>query len=425
MDRMKKYILLICAAAMLLLPFLYGCLGADLEECPPGLNYSISFEYLIHPKDPADLFTEDVEKVTVYVFDAISGNCVYSETTSAYAWQQGGKNDYAMSLPLNAGDYDIIIWGWGYEKEEYYDRAMNLGTATPVVRNVPTVSTVTSDTRLTDPGVQLRINTTTEDSDTVENKIERTFFGQLRVNIPPMTANSPAVRDTIPLLNIANRIRVVIKNAQENGNRIPDWANNLRASLVGTNQAYYFNPLDMDRTKRPVGWLPPVTDNNRYAPYFVSTSFGVTYKAYNKHLTDEILVENQIVNYGTEGIDSLYIADISTMRMIAGDEDLALHVEWDGPGLADDIKLLNIDKTGHPENDGLIIREFKKYYNTAYYRDPTEEEIQYELDRQYDWIVFIELPNNLGDTRMTATLYMIDWSVVDDGGDIGNSDVKF
>jgi hypothetical protein len=216
----------------------------------------------------------------------------------------------------------------------------------------------------------------------------------------------------------------VIENAQE---RLPEYWKDLKVSIVGANQAYFFNPREVGRTKSP-GYTPPYADaSSNNAPFFdpSNSAFPVTYKAYNKHLTDEILVEDEIVNYGNPGIDSVFIADVSTMRMIAGDEDLAIRVEWDGPGKADDLKLLNIDKTGTPSNDGLIVREFKNYYQTAYYRNPSSAEIQYELDSHFEWIIFLRLPSNLGDTHMTAQLYIHDWTVIDSGDDAGGSDVKF
>jgi hypothetical protein len=414
MDIIKKIYKMALVMAIVLTS-LSGCVGSNLDDCPPGLNYSLAFQYLIHQKTPADLFTQDVQYISVYVFDANEGNLVYTETTPVQTWEQGSNNDYKMNLPLNAGDYNIITWGWGYETEEYLDSIYERGANVPVERSVPVVTPMTSDTRLNNPDVQLRVNTTENDS--VIGRIERTFFGQkLSVNVPPMTSSSPAVIDTVPLLNIANHIRVVITNAKQ---RFPDFWKDLRVSIVGTNQSYFFNPHEVGRSKRPT-YIPPFSDvSSSNAPYFDpdNDQYPVVYKAHNKHLTDLVLIENQIIYDGAD-LDSVYIADISTMRMIAGDQDLAIRVEWDDEeeGSLPDIKLLNLGGS----LEGLIIREFKKYYQNAFFRDPTLEEVQAELDKNFEWTIFIEIPDNLWDNYVSATIVVTDWSSQSKNVEVGS-----
>jgi hypothetical protein len=417
MDNIKYIILMFGVALMM--TTMAGCVGSDLDDCPPGLNYSLVFQYLIHPKDPADLFTEDVQYISVYVFDATTGNCVYTETTPKSTWVKGSNNDYSMTLPLNAGDYNIITWGWGYEEPEYLDpEAYNIAPATPVERSVPVATTVTGDTRLNDPEVQLKIPIAA--NDTVIGRIERTFFGQkTSVNVPPMTSSSPSVKDTVKLLNISNRIRIVLENAKERGMAY-NWKD-IKISIVGSNQAYFFNPQEIGRSKSP-GFTPPYADaSTNNAPFFDPTNnaWPVIYKAYNKHYTDQILVEDQIVWRGSD-LDSVLIADVSTMRMIAGDDNLAIRVEWEGLGSVADTKLLNIANTGDVNDDGLIVREFKKYYRSVYGVYPSNETIQNELDRNFEWIIFLQIPEYLGEeTYLTGSVQVMDWGSVNQSSNPG------
>lgn len=80
-----------------------GCIREDLSECNPGVllkfDYSLNTEY-------TNLFGDEVDKVTVYVFD---GNGYYYDR-----FTDGGShltNGWEMRLPLPPGNYATVTWG--------------------------------------------------------------------------------------------------------------------------------------------------------------------------------------------------------------------------------------------------------------------------------------------------------------------------
>jgi hypothetical protein len=421
MESIKKtYILLLLASALLWT--LEGCVGADLEECPPSVRYSLAFKYLIHQEYPADLFTRDVNHIKVYAFDAATGLLV-ADTTVEPHWTQGAKNDFILPLSLAAGDYNIITWGWGHEELE------EAGAA--VQRCVPTTGSVTRSTRMPEAALRVPSN-----NDTIEGRIERTFYGlpsyngvqQYIVTVPQFTTRT----DTVELKNIAHRLRIVIENAKDNEIRVNDWKNSILVSIKGNNDTYSFDAKSYGRSKlNPNNPAFPDTAY-RNGPFFDPSSayWDVTYKPHSTYTDDAILAQNQIFTWGANGagLDSALIVDVASLRMIAGDEDLVVHVDIDReePYKIDDLQLLNIDAndpTG--ESDGVIVRDFKRYFQATYYREPTIAEIQKELDSHYEFVLFVKLPQNWGDTYMTASVHVLNWQVVDQGSDAGNSDVKF
>lgn len=87
-----------------LLPvFACGCIREDLSECDPGVL--LKYDYSLNP-EYSNLFGEEVDKVTVFVFDdkGLYYDCFTDE----------GKhlaNDWEMRLPLPPGDYTTVTWG--------------------------------------------------------------------------------------------------------------------------------------------------------------------------------------------------------------------------------------------------------------------------------------------------------------------------
>lgn len=86
-----------------LLCFASSCIKEDRSECNPGVllkyDYSLNTEH-------ANLFGEEVGKVTVYVFDEQGMYYgTYSDAGSHLT------NSWQMLLPLPAGNYTAVTWG--------------------------------------------------------------------------------------------------------------------------------------------------------------------------------------------------------------------------------------------------------------------------------------------------------------------------
>ena len=80
-----------------------SCIKEDRSECNPGAL--LKFDYSLNP-DYTNLFGNEVDKVTVYVFDE---NGLYYDRFS-----DEGKhltNDWEMLLPLPPGNYTTVTWG--------------------------------------------------------------------------------------------------------------------------------------------------------------------------------------------------------------------------------------------------------------------------------------------------------------------------
>lgn len=92
---------MLLSASLLLLAT--GCIKEDRSECNPGAL--LKFDYSLNP-DYTNLFGNEVDKVTVYVFDE---NGLYYDRFS-----DEGKhltNDWEMLLPLPPGNYTTVTWG--------------------------------------------------------------------------------------------------------------------------------------------------------------------------------------------------------------------------------------------------------------------------------------------------------------------------
>ena len=97
-----KYRIKTMLLSALLLAFVSGCIKEDRSECNPGVL--LKFDYSLNPEH-TNLFGEEVDKVTVYVFDA---NGLYYGSFS----EEGSHltNDWQMLLPLPPGNYTTVTW---------------------------------------------------------------------------------------------------------------------------------------------------------------------------------------------------------------------------------------------------------------------------------------------------------------------------
>lgn len=97
-----KYTIKTILLSALLLGFVSGCVKEDLSKCNPGVL--LKFDYSLNPES-TNLFGEEVDKVTVYVFD---------EKGLYYGcFSEAGKrltNGWEMLLPLPPGNYTTVTW---------------------------------------------------------------------------------------------------------------------------------------------------------------------------------------------------------------------------------------------------------------------------------------------------------------------------
>lgn len=74
----------------------------DLEPCPSGLRLTFEYDYNLQR---ADMFSDHVGSVTVYVFDD-AGSFLFSQTESGEAL---AKDGYEMNLELSPGQYSYVV----------------------------------------------------------------------------------------------------------------------------------------------------------------------------------------------------------------------------------------------------------------------------------------------------------------------------
>lgn len=98
-----KYSLKTILLSASLLGFTSSCIKEDLSKCNPGVL--LKYDYSLNP-EYTNLFGDEVNKVTVYVFDE---NGFYYDCFS-----EEGKhltNNWQMLLPLPPGNYTTVTWG--------------------------------------------------------------------------------------------------------------------------------------------------------------------------------------------------------------------------------------------------------------------------------------------------------------------------
>lgn len=109
---MKKYFkgfFKMAMALVIAVPFLTSCddniIYDDRTDCHPGINLRFVYDY--HMEPGANAFMSNVDCVTVFVLDT-DGNYVtqFSESSDIL------KNEnYRMHLPLDEGDYKLLVYG--------------------------------------------------------------------------------------------------------------------------------------------------------------------------------------------------------------------------------------------------------------------------------------------------------------------------
>ncbi len=311
MESYKKAGLLLCSMMILL----QSCVMNTLDDCPDAIRYSVAFRYTLHTDPDTDnRFSDDVDKMFIYVFDAATGVCVHADTTSMLA---PFEPDYTYALPVTAGKYDIITCGWGRNTG---DSSLRRSSAViPAV--IPGETTIDEATFMLEKTIS-------------DFKIEKTFFGDLRhVEISSFVSRV----DTIDVINISNQIRVVIPDITTLEEK-----KNLTVRIESKNGAYSFED---DGTSTPI--LKPGEEK------------AIEYLPYAVYHTDSILRADPILGSTTyANADSMYVLEFSTLRLFAQDSETQLIFTYNGREIK--FKLLELLKAGITDPD--VQMHLDKYY---------------------------------------------------------------
>lgn len=96
-------------AVLILSVVLWGCIGEDMDNCPPDNNLLLRFSYVIDGDN--ELFPQRMEKTDLFIFDG-RGYFVRGETIATSGLDTG--HSYSLSLP--PGTYRIVCWGNALDK---------------------------------------------------------------------------------------------------------------------------------------------------------------------------------------------------------------------------------------------------------------------------------------------------------------------
>ena len=353
--------LLLCVCGTMIV--MQSCVTNDLDDCPDAIRYAIAFKYTLHTEESDryyngeyDRFYDDVDKMFIYVFDATTKLCVYADTATLLA---PFEDNFIYPLPLNVGNYNIIIWGWGRNKDS---QALKISTAV-IPSIVPNVTSIDN--------ARLQLEETI-----IRGQLENIFYSEHRnVEISPFLSRI----DTLPLINISNMVRVVIADATT-----ANFQDGLNIYIEGDDGAYVFNSVSRSSDSYP-GNAGYFKSGNNAPDFYSGNRSNVTYFPFNTYRTDSILKADPIylVNpYTGTGRDSMLVVEMSTLRLLQNNTNMSLIVEYEGKKY--NFSLLDLLQAG------------------------ITNRIQYNLDRYHRWQIVI----NITDTYVTVHVYAMNWHVV-------------
>lgn len=100
-SRIKSLFLALFTGSML---FLYaGCIKEDRSDC--GECLTLKFRYVTSADNRSKSVSQEIDRLSVFVFDA-SGRFVYQANDASLRITDA----YSLTLPLNPGRYQFIVW---------------------------------------------------------------------------------------------------------------------------------------------------------------------------------------------------------------------------------------------------------------------------------------------------------------------------
>lgn len=91
-----------------------GCIGDNLDDCPPIITDNLTIGFLYPDDNGTDIFSQQVNKVNLFVYDQ-QNNYVTSQRID-----QSSLSTFAgTKLQLNPGTYRIVCWGNADKHSEF------------------------------------------------------------------------------------------------------------------------------------------------------------------------------------------------------------------------------------------------------------------------------------------------------------------
>lgn len=85
---------------------LNGCLGEDMDSCPPLMTYNLSIEFRYPGDDGKDIFNDKIDKADLFVYNDQGGYVTGLSLDKASLTLFAGAK-----LNLDPGTYRIVCWG--------------------------------------------------------------------------------------------------------------------------------------------------------------------------------------------------------------------------------------------------------------------------------------------------------------------------
>ena len=265
---------------------LTGCIKDDLSDCPIPVEpepttgtFRLALTYTMHNTQEngtyVDLFSQQVHKVDVFVFDE-DGHFVQQITEEAAP--QFAEN-YTKEIELPGGSYQFVVWGNHYEDE--------------------TVHNCQDETDLLHEGRMTLVQALSRSTE-IEMLTDSLFHGYTPQQVTVVNGEDQVV--PIDLMKNRNDVRVVVrwreKGMTEGYCQHPEHAQNITATLIDNNVTHDFqnNIVDKQEVTYQPGRFP-----EWYDPFF----HGERYV------------------YPTER-ENVYVADFSELRLMKDNADARL-----------------------------------------------------------------------------------------------------
>jgi hypothetical protein len=171
-------------------------------------------------------------------------------------------------------------------------------------------------------------------------------------------------------------IRVIIPDIEDDRASFPNWQNNVKITIEGDNGAYFFG-------KRP-GLSSPAVD---------PATGQVIYNPFQTFYDDDILATDPVFTTEFGGDDHTgLVVDISTLRLVVGDENMKLVIRW---------------------NDGTEDRQIEIFLLELVMRHPdyawsSGANIQQDLDREDRWEIIFRITG----THVDVSTNIMQWHVI-------------